>query len=437
MSSAQPAGDSIARIAHALRALKNRDFRLFLSGQMVSLAGTWMQTVAQAWLVYRLTGSSFLLGSVAFCGQLPILLFSPLGGIVADRFDRRRVVLVTQALSMLLAAVLAGLTLSGRVTVGHIFALAACLGAANAFDIPARQAFIVDMVGRKDLINAIALNSSMFNGARIIGPAAAGVLVGAVGEGWCFLANSASYLAVIAGLVMMRTAERSRPAGTASPLENVLEGFRFVRDTKPVRALLLLLGLTSLVGMPYAVLMPIFADRVLHGGARGLGLLMAASGAGALIGALALAVRENTQGMGKLIAAASAVFGACLVLFSLSRSLWLSAALLVPVGFCMMTHMACTNTLIQSMAPDGLRGRVMAFYSMVFMGMAPFGSLLAGATADSLGAPTTVALCGAACILAASGFASVLPSIRPEARRLILAAEMDAAGLAAEPGHVA
>ncbi|MBI5625000.1 MAG: MFS transporter [Elusimicrobia bacterium] len=415
-----------SRLAHSVRALKNRDFRIFLAGQFVSLAGTWMQTVAQSWLVYRLTGSSLLLGSAAFASQIPVLLFSPLGGLAADRLSRRKVVLATQVLSMLLAGALAWLTLSGKVRVAHIFALAACLGVVNAFDIPARQAFIVDMVGRKDLINAIALNSSMFNSARIIGPALAGLLVGAVGEGWCFFGNALSYTAVIAGLLLMTTREHVHHDGNATPLEGIKEGLRFIRDTTPVRALLMLLGLASFLGMPYAVLMPIFADRVLHAGPRGLGLLMASTGTGALLGALFLATRSDTKGLGKAVAAASGAFGLTLVLFSLSRSLWLSAAILVPTGFFMMLHMGATNTLIQSMTPDGLRGRVMAFYSMVFLGMAPLGSLLAGAAADSIGAPLTVALCGAACMLGAAAFASVLPGIRHEARRLILAQEATA-----------
>ncbi|MFA6318009.1 MAG: MFS transporter [Elusimicrobiota bacterium] len=423
MADADAAPQGPSRVSRSLRAFKNRDFRLFLGGQLVSLAGTWMQTVAQSWLVYRLTGSSLLLGATAFCSQIPVMLLSPLGGFAADRFSRRKVVLVCQTASMLLAGLLAGLTLSDQVRIEHVFVLAACLGVVNAFDIPARQAFIVDMVGRKDLINAIALNSSMFNSARIIGPAVAGVLVTAVGEGWCFLGNSLSYLAVIGGLLVMTTREGRRRDTGATPLQNIKEGLAFVRDTKPVRSLLILLGLTSLLGMPYAVLMPIFADRVLGAGAHGLGLLMASSGTGALVGALFLAGRSDTQGLGKLIAGCSMLFGACLVLFSLSRTFWVSAILLVPAGFCMMIHMGATNTLIQSMTPDGLRGRVMAFYSMVFMGMAPFGSLIAGACADSLGAPVTVALCGTACVAAGSFFASALPGLRPEARRLILAQE--------------
>jgi predicted MFS family arabinose efflux permease len=290
-------------------------------------------------------------------------------------------------------------------------------------------------------MNAIALNSSMFNGARVIGPALAGVLVAGIGEGWCFFANGVSYLAVIAGLLMMRLGPRPQPDRTASPLENVIEGFRYARATVPIRALLLLVGLVSLVGMPYTVLMPVFADRILHGGARGLGTLMGATGVGALLGALTVASRTGVRGLGRLAAAAAAGFGISLALFSASRWFWLSAGLLVFTGFFMMLQMACANTLIQSMVPDRLRGRVMALYSMMFMGMAPFGALFAGLVADRLGAPVTVAIGGAGCILGAGAFASHLPRLRGEARRLILAqgmvggeppAEMAAGGASGE-----
>ncbi|MBI5209145.1 MAG: MFS transporter [Elusimicrobia bacterium] len=412
-----------AKVVYAFRALKNRDFRIFFAGQLVSLVGTWMQSTAQAWLVYRLTGSGFLLGAVAFAGQFPVLVFGPVGGAAADRYSRHRIVVLTQTASMLLAGVLAGLTLAHTVRVWHICAIAALLGVVNSFDIPARQAFVTGMVSRKDLINAIALNSTMFNSARIIGPAVAGILVGSVGEGWCFLANALSFLAVIASLMMMDVVERPLPARGASPLEEMLEGVRFVRRTAPVAALLLLLGLVSLVGMPYAVLMPIFADRVLHGGPTGLGILMASVGLGALLGSVSLLTRSGARGLGRLTATSTAGFGATLILFGLSRSFWLSAALLVPVGCSIMVHMASSNTLIQSMVPDGLRGRVMALFSMMFMGLAPFGSLLAGALAHAVGAPMTVAAGGAVCLAGGAVFALRLPALRPELRRLLSAQE--------------
>ena len=403
-----------------LRALRHRNFQLFFSGQLISLIGTWMQSVAQSWLVYRLTGSALLLGSVGFASQVPVFLFAPLGGITADRFNRRHIVIGTQVAAMLLAFILAALTLLHRVQVWHVFVLASLLGVVNAFDIPGRQSFLVDMVGKGDLMNAIALNSSMFNGARVIGPAIAGILVAKIGEGWCFFANAVSYIAVIIGLVLMKVL---RPARTsmASPLEHMLEGFRFVNRTAPIRALLLLLGIVSLVGMPYVVLMPIFADKILHGGAQGLGMLMGSTGVGALLGALTLAFRQGVKGLGRWVAWCGAGFGASLIVFSISHNFWISVILLLPVGYTMMLQMACSNTLIQVMVPDALRGRVMAVYSMMFMGMAPIGALLGGAFADRLGAQMTVGIGGLASLAGACWFGLQLPKIRVEARRLIMA----------------
>jgi MFS family permease len=404
-----------------MRALRHRNFQLFFSGQLISLIGTWMQSVAQSWLVYRITGSSLLLGSVGFASQFPVFLAAPFGGTMADRVNRQRMIIATQTASMILAFILAGLTLTGKVHVWHIFVLAASLGVVNAFDIPGRQAFLVDMVGKEDLMNAIALNSSMFNGARIIGPAVAGVLVAKIGEGWCFFANGVSYVAVIIGLVMMRIECVRRAPSGASPLQDIVEGFRFVMDTGPIRALLLLLGLVSLVGMPYTVLMPIFADRILHGGARGLGILMGATGVGALLGALTLALRSGVRGLGRWVAVCCGGFGLSLIVFAFSRNFWLSTALLMPVGFFMMLQMACSNTLIQAMVPDQLRGRVMAVYSMMFMGMAPFGAFFGGALAARLGAPVTVAMGALTSVVGAVVFSLHLPRIRIEARQLIVA----------------
>jgi MFS family permease len=413
-----------SRLGLAVRALRHRNFQLFFAGQAISLIGTWMQTVAQSWLVYRMTGSALLLGTVGFASQIPVFIMAPIGGIVADRHNRRRVVIGTQCSSMILAAILAFLTLSGRIHVWQIMVLAAGLGVVNAFDIPARQAFLIDMVGREDLLNAIALNSSMFNGARIIGPAIAGILVASIGEGWCFFANAVSYIAVIVGLLLMRIEHPANLANQGSPLENILEGFSFVRNTGPVRAILLLLGVVSFVGMPYAVLMPVFADKILHGGARGLGILMGATGVGALLGAASLAARVGVKGLGKLIAISAGGFGLSLILFSFSKIFWLSTVLLLPVGFSMMVQMASSNTLIQAMVPDRLRGRVMSVYSMMFMGMAPLGALSAGALAHRLGAPWTVALGGAACIAAAIWFGRHIPKLRGQVRNLVLAQGM-------------
>jgi MFS family permease len=433
------AGAGQSRWQAAGRALRHRNFQLFFSGQLISLIGTWMQTVAQSWLVYKLTKSGLLLGSVGFASQIPVFLVAPLGGITADRMNRQRVVIATQTASMILAFILAALTLTHAIDhrVWLIFVLAALLGVVNAFDIPGRQSFLVDMVGKEDLMNAIALNSSMFNGARVIGPAVAGVLVARLGEGWCFFANGVSYIAVIAGLMLMKVHSPARALG-ASPIEHIKEGFRFVNDTEPIRALLLLLGVVSATGMPYVVLMPIFADNILHHGGQELasligshdlgavrlGILMGAAGVGALLGALTLAVRTGVKGLGKWITVCCAGFGVSLMLFSFSTSFWLSVILLLPVGYFIMLQMASSNTLIQVMVPDALRGRVMAVYSMMFMGLAPLGALMGGALSDRLGAPVTVAIGGLASVAGAVWFGMHLPKIRVEARKLILAQQM-------------
>ena len=379
-----------------------------------------MQSVAQAWLVYSMTKSALLLGTVGFASQIPVFLVAPFGGITADRVNRQRLVIATQTCSMILAGILAWLTLSGRVHVWHIFLLAGLLGVVNAFDIPGRQAFLIDMVGKEDLMNAIALNSSMFNGARVVGPAVAGILVARIGEGWCFAANSFSYIAVLIGLLLMKV--RSVPRiSHRSPMEDIIEGFRWVNRTKIIRSLLFLIGLVSLVGMPYTVLMPVFADKILHGGARGLGILMGATGVGALFGALTLAAKTGIKGLGRWVTITCATLGISLFLFSFSTSFWLSAALLLPCGYSMMLQMACSNTLIQTIVPDHLRGRVMSLYSMMFMGMAPFGAFFGGALANRIGAPMTVAVGGIACVLGAIWFGRALPELRIEARRLIVA----------------
>lgn len=411
------------KLPDALRALRHRNYQLFFGGQLISLIGTWMDQVAESWLVYRLTGSSLLLGTVSFAGQIPVFLLAPIGGAVADRFNRRTILLITQSSMMVLAFILATLTLTHVVQVWHVIVLAALMGVVNAFDIPARQAFVVDMVAREDLINAIALNSSMFNGARVIGPAVAGIVVAVIGEGWCFFANAVSFIAVIAGLLLMKNL-RSRMAIEGSALENIIEGFRFVVQTGPIRALMLLLGLVSFTAMSYAVLMPIFADQILHGGAKALGILMGASGLGALGGAVTLAMRKNVRGLGKWIAIACSSFGVCLILFACSRITWLSVALLIPTGFSLMLQMASSNTLIQSMVPDRLRGRVMAVYSMMFMGMAPLGALLAGSVAHAMGAPVTVALGGIVSIVGGIIFGLRWTSHRLIARELIVAQQM-------------
>jgi MFS family permease len=438
-----PGASASGRAAAAFRALRHRNFQLFFGGQIISLIGTWMQTVAQAWLLYRLTNSGTLLGWLGFVGQFPIFLLSPLAGLAADRWPRRRVVIATQSASMLLAFILAALTLTGRIgparlteSIWEIIGLATLLGVVNAFDVPARQSFLIEMVGREDLLNAIALNSSMFNLARVAGPAIAGALVALVGEGWCFLLNGLSYLAVIAGLFMMRIVHRTDVHDGAAPLEKLREGIRFARHTKPIRALLELVAIVSFMALPFSVLMPIFAVQVLHGGASAYGTLMGAVGVGAMFGALAIAMREQLRGLGSVVAYAATGLGVSLVLFSASHWFWISFVILIGSGFTMMMQFTSTNTLIQAMVPDQLRGRVMSLYAMMFLGMSPIGSLLAGALADRIGAPVTMALGGLASCLGGLAFARKWPHLRGPARELIAAeGVMARAPQPGEPGQ--
>lgn len=414
------------------RALKHRNYRLYAGGQLLSLIGTWMQTVAQSWLVYRLTDSAVLLGLVGFASQIPVFLLAPVGGAFADNHNRHRILIIAQSIAMLLATTLAALTLSGIIQVWHVFVLASLLGLVNAFDIPTRQSFLVDLVGKQDLFNAISLNSSIVNAARLIGPAMAGIIVALAGEGLVFLINAISYIAVLSCLLLMHVQPRPHQALPTSKLAGMFEGFHYAWHTRPVRGLLMLLGLVSLMGMPYAVLMPIFADRILGGGADALGLLMGASGFGALIGALSLAARNGIFGLGRWVAYASGGFGIGLVMFSLSTSFWLSMIIMVITGFAMMIEMSASNTLVQTMVPDALRGRVMAVYSMMFMGMAPFGALLAGVLAEHIGAPWTVRVGGTICLIGAFVFLMALPKLRREGRQIIVALQMSGGGPANE-----
>jgi MFS family permease len=395
-----------------LRALRHRNYRLFYGGQGISLIGTWMTRVATGWLVYRLTHSAFLLGLVSFAGQIPILILGAIAGVWVDRLNRHRVLIITQILSMLQSFALAGLALGGIINVTEIILLNLFQGAINAFDMPARQAFVVEMVeSREDLPNAIALNSSLVNAARLVGPSVAGLLIAAVGEGYCFLLDGFSYMAVIASLfamTMVPWTPRAR-AGIGSELR---EGWRYVLGFRPIWAILLLLSLVSLVGMPYTALMPIFAGSILHGGAHTFGFLMGASGVGALIGAVSLAARRTVLGLGRLVALMAAGFGASLVAFAASRMLWLSLLVLVVTGFSFMQQMASSNTILQTITEDEKRGRVMSFYAMAFQGVAPFGSLIAGAMAARIGAPHTLMLGGSTCVLGAALFAWQLPVLR-------------------------
>jgi MFS family permease len=398
-----------------VRALRSRNYRLFFAGQTVSLIGTWMTRVATGWLVYRLTDSAVLLGTVSFAGQIPAFLLGPIAGVLVDRWDRHRTLVVTQIVSMLQSFAVGGLALAGKIDVWHIVALAIVQGVVNAFDMPARQAFLVEMVdSRQDLPNAIALNSSMVNGARLIGPALAGVVIAAVGEAWCFLIDGFSYLAVIVSLLLMRLATSGdlRPASTANVGEQLRDGWNYVSDSLPIRSILLLLALISLAGMPYTVLMPVIASEVLHGGPNTLGVLMSATGVGALLGAFTLAMRRSVLGLGMRIVICSGLFGLGLIVFGWSTNVWLSLAVLPVIGFAMMQHMAASNTILQTVVDDARRGRVMAFYSMAFQGMAPFGSLMAGTLAGHIGVQWTLAISGLLCLAGSLWFASLLPSIR-------------------------
>ena len=410
------------RLRDAFRALRYYNFRLFFAGQLISLIGTWMQTVAQSWLVYRLTGSSALLGLVGFSSQIPVFLFSPLGGVLADRHNRHRMIVATQSASMILALILAALTLSGHVRIWHIFVLSALLGVVNAADIPARQAFFQEMVGRADLINAIALNSSMFNSARIIGPAIAGILVAWIGEGWCFFANGVSYIAVIAGLLMMNVTPRVIENSKDSAWQHVLEGARFVISARPIRALLLLVALVSFAGLQYSVLMPIFADRIFHSGANGLGILLGINGGGALCGALVMAARRGIKGLSRWVGMAAIVFSVSITAFGFAPNFWAAGAMLYVVGFATMIQFGSTNTLIQMMTPDRLRGRAISAYSMMYMGMTPIGSMAAGFIAEHIGARITISVGGLFCLAASGFYLSRLSEIRAEARKMVMSA---------------
>jgi MFS family permease len=396
-----------------LRSLSSKNYRLFFGGQSISLIGTWITRIATSWLVYRLTGSALLLGLVGFCGQIPTLVLAPFAGVLVDRSDRHRILVVTQVLSMLQSFALAALAFTGTITVGYILALQVFQGIINAFDTPARQSFVVEMVeDRSHLSNAIALNSTMVNGSRIIGPSIGGVLIAAVGEGWCFLLDAISYVAVIASLMAMTVEHRKRPATASRAIDELRDGFQYVVGSAPILTALVLLALVATMGMPYTVLMPAIAATVLHGGPHTLGFLMTASGLGALVGALYLASRTTVIGLGRVMLLSTLTFGGALIGFSFSKTLWEALVILPFVGAGMMVVMAATNTVIQTIVEERLRGRVMAFYTMAFLGTAPIGSLIAGVLADRIGPQRTILLGGAACLIAALWFARRLPALR-------------------------
>jgi len=381
------------------RAMQHRNFQLFIAGQLISLIGTWMQTTAQLWLVYKLTGSAALLGVFGFASQVPMLFLSSIGGYVGDRYDRHRGVIATQTISMILAFVLAGLTLTKLINEWELIVVAFLVGIVNAFDVPIRQAFLVHMVGKEDLPNAIALNSSIFNGARVAGPAIAGFAIAWVGEGWCFFLNGLSFVAVIVALLMMRIERREIKPSTDSPLRSFVQGFRFAMSDLPMRSALLLLSVLSLFGLQYSVFMPIYAQDILKGNARTLGLLMSSAGIGAVLGALHFAARTHYKGLARWIAATSTTCSVCLILFSQAKTFWLCVAVLFVVGSAATSQMAATNTLIQNRVPDELRSRVMAVYATMFMGVQPIGALLAGGVAKRIGAPYTLTAFGSLVLL--------------------------------------
>jgi len=406
-----------AGLSHAWRALRHRNFRLFFGGQSISLIGTWMTRVATGWLVYRLTGSALLLGTVSFAGQIPTFLLAPFAGVMVDRLDRRQALVWTQTLSMVQSLTLAALTLTGHITIPLLLALSVMQGCVNAFDMPGRQSFMILMVDdKRDLQNAIAINSSMVNMARLIGPSLAGMLIAVSSEGWCFLIDGISYIAVIVSLLMMRVHAPVAARQATSMLTELTAGWTYVSEFLPIRTILLLFAVVSLMGMPFVVLMPIFAARVLHGGPHTLGFLMGSMGMGALLSALSLAARRTVRGLVRMIPIAAAVFGLGLIGFGLSHWFWLSMITVFIAGMGMMQGMAASNTVIQTIVTDDKRGRVMSYYTMAFMGMAPFGSLLAGTMAHKFGAPWTVIVNGAVVVLGAAWFATRLPALRRQIR---------------------
>jgi len=399
------------------RSLRYRNYRLFFMGQSISLVGTWMQRIALPWLVYSITDSAFLLGLVGFASQIPTFLLAPFAGVLIDRWNRYTILIVTQILAMIQSFILAFLFFNNSIEVWHIVVLSIFLGCINAFDMPARQSFTVDLIeNREDLGNAIALNSSMFNAARLLGPSLAGILIALTGEGICFLVNGISYIFVLAFLFMMKIKRDEVKVQHTHVLHGIKEGFNYTFGFKPISYIILLLALVSLVGMPYTVLIPVFAKNILHGGPHTFGFLMGASGIGALSAAIYMASRKSVLGLGKVVPIFAAFFGLGLILFSLSHFFILSMILMAVTGFGMIMQMTSSNTILQTVVDDDKRGRVMSFYTMAFMGTAPFGSLMAGASANYIGAPNTLIIGGICCIIGALFFARKLPELKKMVR---------------------
>lgn len=410
--------DISSRFGQMFRAMKHKNFRLFVGGQSLSLIGTWIQMVAITWLVYKMTNSAFILGIVGFSGQLPLFLIAPFAGVIADRWNKKRILLITQSMALVQALILSILVFTKAILIWHLVVLSIFLGIINAFDMPIRQAFVVDMLDNKkqDLNNAIALNSSMVNGARLIGPSIAGILIATVGDGWCFALNCLSYLAVIVSLFRMKIINIPRAKSESHVITQLKQGISYTFGFKPIKYLILLLALVGLVGTPMTLLAPVFAKDFLHGDSSTFGFLMSAYGTGALIGAVYLLNKKTVLGLGKLIAYAVMVFGTGMIAFSFSRVLWLSITIMMFSGMGMMLHVASTNTLLQTIAEENKRGRVMSFYAMAFRGMSPFGSLISGSLAGLIGAPLTLILGGFSCLIGVSFYFRKLPSLRPYLR---------------------
>lgn len=408
-------------LSSVFRALESRNFRLFFAGQGISLIGTWITQVATIWLVYRLTNSALLLGLVGFASQVPTFIVTPFAGIFVDRWNRHRILIITQLLSMIQSLTLAFLALSGIIQIWHLIILSVFQGLINAFDGPTRQAFVTEMVEKKEnLSNAIALNSSLFNGARLVGPAMAGVLIAAVGSGMCFLIDGVSYIAVIASLLAMKVKPREMPVSNVHPLQRLKEGFVYAFSFPPIRSILMLLAFTSFMGMSYTVLIPIFATEILQGGSETLGFLMGSSGIGALMGGIYLSSRKSILGLGKIVAIAPAIWGGGLIAFSLSNILWISLLTMLIAGFGSILLVASSNTFLQTIVEEDKRGRLMSLFIMSFIGMVPLGNLFAGSLANVIGAPHTLTISGIGCVLGSFLFHRQLPSLRPLIRPIYL-----------------
>jgi MFS family permease len=400
---------------HTFRALRHRNFRLFFIGQIISWIGTWMQQVAIGWLAYRLSGSPFVLGLVTFAAQSPTFFLAPFTGAVVDHFNRHKLIIVTQSFAMLQALLLAWLTLTHQVQIWHLVALGIFIGVVNAFDMPGRQSFMIQMVDRKeDLPNAIALNSSLVNAARLLGPTIAGFLIGLVGEGWCFAINGFSYVAVIAALLMMRVPRLViERRANVHPWVHLREGWEYAFGSVPIRSFILLLAWVAFIGQPFTVLMPVFAKKIFHGGADTLGFLMAASGIGSLVGAMWLASRKKLPGLGVITLVATLMFGAGLVALGLAPQLWLAMLILLFVGFGMMVQLSASNMVLQTITDEDKRGRVMSLFTMAFM-TTPFGALLEGWLADRIGTPTVTVIAGVLTLAAGLLFATQIKKLRAE-----------------------